>query len=208
MKLVCISDTHGKHGRMPELPDGDVLIVAGDISNVGTREQIIQFNDWIQHRPHKHKLVIAGNHDWYFYRKPEKARALMTNCTYLQDESVVIDGVKFYGSPWQPTFYNWAFNLDRGEPLREVWNKIPDDTDILITHGPPAGKLDAAMDGRGTGCVDLNDRVFKVRPKVHIFGHIHECYGTLDIGSSTLYVNASVCTRQYIPSNSAIVVDI
>jgi len=90
---------------------------------------------------------------------------------------VIIEGVKFYGSPWQPRFFDWAFNLDRGEEIKKKWDLIPMDTDVLITHGPPYGILDLTHEGEKVGCEELMKAVLRVQPKIHIFGHIHEAYG-------------------------------
>lgn len=147
MKLVCISDTHSLHRRLQSIPDGDVLIHAGDCLGQGTLENIEDFNDWLGSLPHRHKIVIAGNHDWAFQETPELARQALTSAIYLEDSGVEIEGVRFWGSPWTPIFMNWAFMLGRGEPLYEKWQLIPDDTDVLITHGPPQGIGDEVMFG-------------------------------------------------------------
>ena len=102
------------------------------------------------------------------------ARSWITNAHYLCDESLTLDGVKFYGSPWQPRFFDWAFNKDRGAPLKAIWDKIPLDTDVLITHGPPHGILDLTFDKIKAGCEELLLAVQRIKPKVHVFGHIHE----------------------------------
>ncbi len=208
MKIVAISDTHSYH-REVTIPDGDVLVFAGDLSRgAGTPQEIKDFNTWLGELPHKHKIMIPGNHDFPFQTMPSMAPYLITKADLLIDQEIVIDGVKFYGSPWQPWFHDWAYNLDRGEPLREKWAKIPDDTDVLITHGPPHGILDVVRrGGMNVGCEDLAKRVVEIAPKVHIFGHIHESYGQLDFGG-TLYVNASICTLWHEPTNPPVIIDI
>ena len=118
----------------------------------------------------------------------------------------MVDGLEVWGSPWQPWFHDWAFNLERGAALAEKWAMIPDSTDLLITHGPPHGILDACFDGRRVGCEELTRAVERVRPKLHVFGHIHEAYGVVDDGT-TLFVNASNCNLRYRPANAPIVVD-
>ncbi len=158
MKLVCISDTHSLHRHIPEVPDGDVLIHAGDGLGQGTLENIEDLNDWLGMLPHRHKIVIAGNHDWAFQETPELAREALTNAVYLEDSSVEIEGIRFWGSPWTPTFMDWAFMLERGQQLHKKWQLIPGDTDVLITHGPPKGIGDEANLGfkcQNVGCVDL-----------------------------------------------------
>lgn len=173
MRIVCISDTHGKHRTMT-IPDGDVLVHAGDLTPRGHEKDIKDVNDWLGTLPHKHKIMIAGNHDFEFEKNPINARSWITNAHYLCDESLIIDGVKFYGSPWQPRYFDWAFNVDRGEPLKVIWDKIPMDTDVLITHGPPHGILDMTFEKIMAGCEELLLAVQRIKPKIHIFGHIHE----------------------------------
>ena len=203
MKIVTISDTHNKH-REVEVPDGDVLVVAGDFTGTGTNFQIESFNDWLYEQPHEYKLVVAGNHDLGFEDDPYHARTYLDHCVYLQDSSIVINGIKFYGSPWQPEFCDWAFNLPRGEKLKDRWDRIPHNTDVLITHGPPHGILDSNIapdDPRNNfGCEDLKHRVAEVKPTYHIFGHIHGSYGQLE-SDGTTYVNTCICDEEYNPTN-------
>ena len=208
MRIVFISDTHCYHNKV-QLPDGDVLVHAGDISGQGEFHVIKQFNKWIAKQSFSNTLVVAGNHDRTFESDAQKAESLLTNCRYLRDSEVVIDGFKFYGSPWQPEFCNWAFNLPRdGKRLREVWSQIPTDTDVLITHGPPSGTLDFTLyDREHAGCAELARALQRVQPAVHVFGHIHEGYGVIST-ENTLYVNASICTLNYEPSNKPIWVDL
>lgn len=210
MRIVYISDTHSMKPEHP-IPDGDVIVCSGDISNRGSEKDIRSFALWYNNLPHKHKIVIAGNHDFSFERTPKLAQGWLCNATkiiYLEDRGIEIDGVRFYGSPWQPEFFNWAFNLprDTGE-LGVKWGLIPDDTDVLITHGPPNGILDRCSDGRRVGCEELLDKVRDIKPKIHVFGHIHEAYGTHQT-ADTLFINASTCTLQYEPTNKPIVVDL
>lgn len=203
MKIVCISDTHGMYDDL-EMPEGDVLVHAGDIMGHGRRNyEIKSFNRWLGTLDYEHKIVIAGNHDWLFQTNREYTEELMTNATYLQDSSVVIDGVKFYGSPWQPEFYNWAFNLERGEELKEKWDMIDEDTDVLITHGPAWGHLDV-IGAEQVGCEELAYAIERVKPSYHIFGHIHYSYGT-EYSNGVNYINAATCTEAYKPDNPPIV---
>jgi predicted phosphohydrolase len=171
-----MSDTHGLHEALI-VPDGDVLVHAGDVTLHGTMEELIAFNEYLGTLPHRHKLVIAGNHDWCFEKRPEVCARLLTNATYLQDTAITIAGVKFYGSPWQPWFYDWAFNLQRGPQIREKWLLIPRDTDVLITHGPPYGHGDLTSRHERAGCEDLLEIVEQIEPQAHICGHIHEAAG-------------------------------
>jgi Icc-related predicted phosphoesterase len=207
MKIVCISDTHSLHNRM-EIPDGDLLIHAGDVSSRGGMTEIADFNEWLGTLPHPHKVIIAGNHDFGFERYPKEAKALITNAKYLNDSGITIEGLKIWGSPIQPWFYDWAFNRQRGKDIRKHWDMIPPDTDILITHGPPFGILDDTDRGEKVGCEDLIDIIqTRVRPRLHVFGHIHEAYGQQQV-KETLFVNASMVNLAYRPVNQAIVVDI
>ena len=210
MKLVCISDTHSLHRHILELPHGDVLIHAGDCLGQGTLENIEEFNDWLGTLPHRYKIVIAGNHDWAFQETPDQARAALTNAIYLEDNGVEIEGIRFWGSPWNPTFMDWAFMLDRGEALQQKWKRIPDNTDVLITHGPPHGIGDEANLGfksQNVGCQQLLERVSRLSLKAHVFGHIHEGYGEYTWGNTRL-INASTCTTRYRPINAPVVIEL
>lgn len=214
MRIVCLSDTHNCNEQI-DVPDGDILIHSGDATTVGSVEQVKAFSDWFGGLPHGHKVFVAGNHDWLFERNNAFARTLLDRkITYLQDSSVEIEGLKIYGSPWQPRFFDWAFNLMRGPELAVKWKLIPDDIDILITHGPPNGILDAVPRQWGidyTGCEELRKRVEQItafgRLKLHVFGHIHCGYGTAE-HFGIKFVNASTCDEQYNPTQPPIVIDI
>jgi len=204
MKLVLISDTHTYHSHVP-LPEGDVLIHAGDATWRGTLPELTPFLNWFGKQPHKHKILIAGNHDHLFQKEPSLARNLIpNNVTYLEDSGVTINGVNFWGSPWQPWFHNWAFNLERGPEIRKKWKMIPDDTHVLITHGPPMGILDEvasfhnnSMVLEHVGCEELRDRIKQMAHlKLSVFGHIHEAHGIMSVNGTT-FVNASICDHSY-----------
>lgn len=206
-RIVCISDTHGRHEQI-QLPEGDLLVHAGDLLRRGTLDELKRFDAWLAGLPHRHKVVIAGNHDWCFQEEPEAARAALVHATYLQDEGATLDGLRLWGSPWQPWFHDWAFNLPRGEPLRARWALIPDDVDVLVTHTPPAGTLDLAHDGRHAGCAALEVALAtRLRPRAHIFGHIHEAYGHVQ-AAGTLSVNASLCDMRYQVCNLPVVIEV
>ena len=218
MKIVALSDTHGKHAHIPRdwFQPADVLVHAGDVSNVGRINEIVDFLDWFTKQPYEHKIFIAGNHDWAFQNNHDVITRIVRdygNIIYLEDSSVTIDGVKFYGSPWQPWFYDWAFNLPRGEKLQAKWDLIPEDTDVLITHGPPRNILDYVANGSRTGenvgCAALEDTVLTKLPilKLNIFGHIHYSAGML-IKKNKLFVNAAVLNEQYEIANKPIILDI
>ena len=173
------------------MPDGDLLVHAGDLTRKGELDTLEDLDRWLGGLPHRHKVVICGNHDFCFQEKPAEARRRITNAVYLEDGAATLGGLTVYGSPWQPWFGGWAFNLHPGPELAAVWAKVPAGTDVLITHGPPAGVLDRTFRGDLVGCRDLFDRVMEVRPRLHVFGHIHEAAGRLDIDGIT-FVNASV----------------
>ena len=205
LTITAISDTHAKHRMITDdLPGGDLLIHAGDAMTNGYYEsELRDFLTWFsdQRQKYSHCVFIAGNHDRLFEDKPEKINDILKefpDITYLQDESSIINDTHIYGSPWQPEFYNWAFNLPRmGEDLKEKWSLIPPETDILITHGPPYSYLD--LSGHGNikcGCELLLDRVMTVKPKIHIFGHVHGSYG-YKFNGTTHFINAAVLNEQY-----------
>lgn len=198
VRLIAIADTHGYHDEL-DVPDGDVLVHAGDLTQRGTLKELAAVGHFLAALPHRHKLVIAGNHDWGLQRDPDAARAALGDVTYLLDGGVTIEGLRFWGSPWQPEFFDWAFNLPRGEALAERWALIPEDTDVLITHGPPRGYGDRCFDGRREGCDDLLARLAVVEPALHLFGHIHEDRGHWQ-RAETLIVNATVAECEAPPT--------
>jgi Icc-related predicted phosphoesterase len=221
MRIVLISDTHGLHDHMPPVPDGDVLIHAGDFTNVGEDSDVLRFDRWLGTLPHKHKLVIAGNHERGWDQPGKYLGRDLSNAYYLQDSSINIDGKNFYGSPWTPSFgYGWAFNADRdiesqktGRTLiKEYWSGIPDAglVDVLITHGPPRGIGDQSAPeygGEHVGCDDLARQVEISQPYIHVFGHIHGGYGRT-VHKNTVYYNASTCDEAYRPVHKPWVVEL
>ena len=207
LTCVCISDTHGLHEALAPLPEGDVLIHAGDCLGSGSLKSLEAFAEWFEAQPHRHKLLVAGNHDEALEKHPDLIPKLLPSTHYLQDSGVEINGVKFWGSPWTPRFHNGAFMLDRGSSLKSQWALIPENTDVLITHGPPYLSGDGAIDGMLTinvGCEDLYYRTRDLPLQVHVFGHIHEGYGTYRRGKQVL-INASTCTEHYEPTNKPVV---
>jgi len=214
MKIVCISDTHTKH-REVNLPKGDILLHAGDLSYFGDESSIFDFNQWLGELDFKHKVVIAGNHDRGFEDNPAKFEAMITNATYLNQSSVEVEGLKIWGEPRTPWFYNWAFNIHRDKMNDLVWSKVPKDTNILLTHGPPGSVLDITQETTHVGCehqrrfiVDrYNDYKNNPSLKLIVCGHIHESRGTFDWGPIKI-VNASVVDRTYSVVNDPIVIEL
>jgi hypothetical protein len=217
-----------------QIPDGDVLIHAGDISNKGGERDVTEFIHWFQNiKGFDTKIFISGNHDFCFERVKEPhhkgdydwlhnlmapENLSQSDVIYLEDSFMTIEDpefsrpIKFYGTPWQPWFYDWAFNLPRlGDELEQKWGMIPDDTDVLITHGPPNGILDLVNNfrqpNRNVGCESLRFHIERIKPALNVFGHIHEGYGVRYL-DDTLFVNASTCTAGYSPTNKPIVVDL
>ena len=208
MIITVISDSHGKHNEITQdLPGGDLLLHAGDISSMGYQHEVQQFCKWFNNvENYDHKIFIAGNHDWGFQNNVEKIMEIVNSyktVTYIQDETVSVGDdkkmVNVYGSPWQPEFYNWAFNLPKnGVELAAKWDAIPDNTDILITHGPAFGVLDtvAGKMWDNLGCQLLTDKIKTIKPKIHLCGHIHSGYGYFFDGD-THFLNASVLNEAY-----------
>jgi len=216
MRLVCVSDTHN-HAAKAVLPDGDVLVHAGDFTLDGTRQEFENFAAWLANVPHKYVVVIPGNHDFLAEDAPELANEIISSARqvihYLLDQQVVLDDIVFYGSPWTPWFGGYAFNLKRGPHLSAVWNRIPANTNVLITHGPPAMIGDMVHhEGRlsieNVGDSDLSGAISKLTHlKAHIYGHIHEGYGLRRVGGVS-YANASLLDEHYVSRNKPIVIDI
>lgn len=216
-RITFLSDTHTKHDKLNGfLPGGDILLHSGDLTGRGYITEIENFMKWYDNiNNYDTKVFIAGNHDFGFQDDNEKLRGLLTGyktIDYLEDELMMVGEeyetmIKIWGTPWQPEFHNWAFNLPRGEKLKEKWDMIPLNTDILITHGPPMGKLDyVRYDNVNVGCEELMKRVEEIKPKIHVFGHIHEGYGYVFDGN-THYINAAVLNGRYEFRNKPITVD-
>lgn len=210
MKLTFISDTHSIHDELPAIAPGDVLIHCGDFTGRGDIADTTAFAQFIAAQDFTHKIVIAGNHDWCFEdERRDEAEACLRDLgiIYLNDSGIELDGVKFWGSPIQPTFLNWAFNRERGAEIRRHWDLIPHDTDVLLTHGPAFGILDRCVDGAQVGCSDLLRAIQRIKPKIHACGHVHEAYGQLE-QNGTVFVNACSLNEHYEVAFAPIVVDI
>jgi len=225
-RFVLMSDTHGKHNDVL-LPTGDVLIHAGDFTKLGEKGTIENLNDYFARARQQFQEIfcIAGNHDILFHSKfyesdwtrfhkrklnAEECQAALKDCTYLQDSSFTLKGggIEIFGSPWSPEFYDWAFNLPRGDPIRAIWKRIPCSTDVLITHGPPLGRGDGTQYSGHVGCFDLLQEVQeRIQPRLHVFGHIHEGAGVTFDGC-TLFVNAANLNINYEATTECVVVDL
>ena len=226
IRIVCISDTHSTVMDPLSIPDGDILIHAGDFTNFGEVRYINLFNEFLGCLPHRNKIVIAGNHDilfdpgdfklknvyWDLLRpdlhSSEYVKGLLTNCMYLEDSGCKVQGYNIYGTPWQPEYFNNAFNLGSLEERESKWGLIPVHTDILIVHGPPYGIGDTTKSGLHTGCQGLLRTIQeRVQPLLVVFGHIHEGYGAWNDGITT-YLNASSIDFDKNPVNKPLVIDL
>jgi Icc-related predicted phosphoesterase len=227
VRFVCISDTHEKLGEMLHMiPDGDVLIHAGDFTNYGDLAEVIKFNQEIGKLPHKYKIVVPGNHELGFEDGEEmterqlaglsmlgvsKPYEMLTNCTYLVDREFDVYGLKIYGAPWHP-MPGYSFYRSRGQAILHKWNNIPPKVDVLVTHTPPLGHGDYnawnKCDGVLAGCAELLNTVeFRVKPKYHVFGHIHDMHGATSNGYTT-FVNAAICDHKLRVDHGPIIFDI
>jgi Icc-related predicted phosphoesterase len=198
LTIVVLSDTHELH-REVEVPPGDILIHAGDFTmDSRSAEKLLDFNDWLGELPHAYRVVIPGNHD--FIVEDAARRTLITSATLLIDESVEIMGLKFWGSPITPLLGE-AFGVVSDTLRAKLYSRIPADTDVLVTHGPPYGILDRPPGSdRHEGCHRLKAAVLRVKPMLHVFGHIHGAYGTV-CTNETLFVNAALPGREFGMSN-------
>lgn len=224
MDITCISDLHGYY---PALDGGDLLIIAGDLNARDKKNEYDDFRTWIAKQNYKKIIVIAGNHDGLIEngmkRKtddPLHPNHLVHPAHYLCDSGCEFEGLKIWGSPWTPKFYNWHFMKARGEDIKKMWDLIPQDIDILITHGPPFGVLDETVEGNFVGCEELKLALRRIQPKLHIFGHIHESYGKCHkvweypvthglsneelVPNQTMFINASYVNEHYNPVNNPI----
>lgn len=209
MKLCIISDTHNKHKYLGILPDADIIIHCGDMTSIGKEHEIHNFMKWFSSlEQYKYKICIAGNHDWLFEKNKLLALThIPPNIIYLEDQMCEIDGIKFYGTPVQPTFCNWAFNRSE-EQLEKYWKAIPEYVDVLITHCPPYMIGDMVDDGSHQGSPSLYNEIIK-RPNLilSLYGHIHEGRGITIIDDKT-YINASNLDEHYNCVNNPILVEI
>lgn len=205
MKIVCISDNHGQ--PMEDIPDGDILIHAGDISSDGSLRSVKHHVRELAQNPHKDIILVGGNHDWALQQELSYIEELIpSEVIILESSSVIVQGVKVWGTPVQPEFCDWAFNYPP-DYRKKCYDAIPDDIDVLITHAPPYGILDKNISGVECGCKHLLNAVSRVKPKLHVFGHIHEAYGQF-VSDNTTFINASLVNEHYISLNKPIIFDL
>ena len=206
LTICAISDTHGKH-REVTLPPAEVLVHCGDTVGVNSLAEITDFLEWFESQPHPVKLYSGGNHDGIYQRFPKEAREMVArhapSVRYLEEESIEVGGFKWFFSPYTPTFFDWYFMADRGSAIQAKWDKIPKDTQVLVTHGPPYGILDRVQDARAhQGCRNLADTI-KTLPNLvlHCYGHLHLDGGHQEIHGKTTFVNAAIMDERYYPVN-------
>lgn len=220
MKICFISDTHCYHNKLT-LPECDILVHSGDYSFTGNIPEVNGFLTWFASQKASHLLFINGNHEKMFWANPTLFESMIPkNVTFLYDKSVTLEGLNFYGSPHTKEFGGWAYPYYNKTEAEKIWSKIPDDTDILVTHQPPYKIRDGVpyrlgreglyvpsldLEGDPQGCEVLLEKIKSVKPIIHSFGHIHEGAGYTQIGE-TLFINASICTAQYKPTNPCTVV--
>lgn len=221
IKIACISDTHNQHHGI-QIPECDILLHAGDFSYMGKAQDIIALDNWFGELKVSGKVkeivLIAGNHDWLCETDPSYAASLFKNCIYLNEQPVEVMGLKIFGSPIQPEFCDWAFNRKRGAEIARNWAKIPDDTQVLVTHGPPWGILDQVWGNpynsvtgpENLGCRELRKRTDELEHlKLHVFGHIHDSNGIyIDQATQKKFVNAAICNEEYKPIQPVHIVEI
>ena len=193
LKICVVSDSHGFHNKII-IPPCDILIFAGD-ANINSENQLIEFNKWLGKQPGKYKIIIGGNHDGLLEEFDNyKISYYLSNAIYLENESVTIEGIKFWGSPFSKEFNGWSF-MRYDEDLKEIWDTIPEDTDVIIAHGPAFGRLDK-IEWKNEGSQTLRDRIDIIKPKVVISGHIHSQHGHCR-NETTDFYNGSVLDDNY-----------
>lgn len=207
MKIYALSDTHNLHEKV-EIPECDIIIHAGDATGRGSMEEIMPFLNWFSKQKSKYKIMVPGNHDWGFEKQEDFYRHACQErgITLLIDELIDLEGLKIYGSPIQPYFCNWAFNRFPGPEIQAHWDKIQP-CDILVTHGPPYGFLDENMLGGRCGCDQLLNKILEIRPKAHIFGHIHDNNGLKSFDGIKFY-NVAICDEMYKASYKPMEIDL
>lgn len=217
-KIVAISDIHGRWNKLGQLPECDILVSAGDYSFRGEKHMVKDFHKWLGKQPSKHVISVQGNHELWvrdnFQEAKSLAESVCPNVHFIGDHGLVeIEGIKIYGSAITPFFHNWAWNVERGPDIAAEWAKIPDDVNVLVTHGPAEGILDIVPFQNGApkelvGCKDLFDRIMKLEKlKVHICGHIHHSHGYQYFNEKQFY-NVAICDEMYMPTNPITVIEL
>jgi Icc-related predicted phosphoesterase len=215
MKIMFLSDTHGRHNEITELygelPYVDIIVHSGDCTRYGEFEETDLFMNWYSKQNAMHKVLVAGNHDFVLQQTDRRNWLLANNygVIYLEDSFININGLGIYGSPWSPVFGMWAFMKHRNAELDEVWQKVPTDgsVDLLVTHTPRYGRFDVSVRGNyNVGCEMLANRINDINPKVHVFGHIHECGGMIKEETEVplkgmISLNASLLNIRYVLAN-------
>lgn len=206
--IWIISDTHTTENKL-EIPSNiDIVVCAGDMGTF--KDPNLCYPDldrglkWLDSLEIEHKIYVPGNHDTAMELDLIEYGDY-SNIIFLLHGDTTIEDIKFFGSPYTPAFYDWAYNSTK-EVLKELWKDIPLDTDILITHGPPKGILDRCQDGYRAGCSHLLERVKEIKPKLHVFGHIHEDGGKTEHHNGIDFYNASVVNLSYQHSNNGHVI--
>lgn len=225
MRIVFLSDTHNQLHSV-DVPDGDVLVHAGDATMLGSLVELSKFNQAMGQLPHRHKLFSPGNHDILCERDPGLAATVLTKVTWLKGcLSVGTPAITFWGCPYTPRFgAGWAFQLKDKKHAKEIWDTIPEKVDIVVTHGPVYGILDEvrrpswswqdadvpgayAVNVEHVGCPVLAKTLKRIRPRIHVCGHVHGGYGT-KVVHGTQYINASNCNESYDPVNAPIILEV
>lgn len=212
MKFVAISDTHNKHNQIEDLPDGDVLLHAGDFTGLGRSGEMKSFSRWLHRQPFEHKVIISGNHDKMFEEDPERAYGFFEDDVHILNQSAIeIGGLKIWGEPRTPNFHEdrWVFNVPRKKMFEECWSRVPDDVDILLTHGPPHGCGDKCKDMHSdalihVGCEKQRDLLSEHECIQYVVcGHVHEGYGHYRYAGKDI-LNVSICNLRYQPINQPV----
>jgi Icc-related predicted phosphoesterase len=206
LKIICISDTHDIN--YPALPDGDMVIHAGDVSLDGSAREVQHFVDWFRALPHPYKVFVGGNHDKSLEGLGLDFFDPGTGITYLNNNSVELGGFKIWGSPASRTYGRICAFMRDEDRLAHLYESIPDDTDIVITHQPPYGRQDMEADGIHLGSPSLTRAIERVQPLLHVFGHIHGGYGVALPYTDLLSVNAAQLDVTYRKHNAPIVVEL
>lgn len=228
MKIVAISDTHAKWKNL-QIPECDILISCGDYTFRGEKHLVKNFHEWLNKQDAGYIISVQGNHETFIDRIPKVARQMAGSIPFQEAKEIAekacpgvhfvehglveIEGVKIFGSAWTPWFYDWAWNAHRGAEIKKYWDQIPTDIDILVTHGPPAGILDAVYYSDGVtikervGCKDLFDKILQCpNLKHHFFGHIHGSHGHKNFMDKDFW-NVSICDEMYMPSYPVTVIE-